>query len=464
MTPSSSSNFTGLTAGRNSFTRSKSLWIGFACLLTLMAFIAADSAQSLRSVEETSKEVRTQSRGRDQLLEQLRTDLYHSSTVLRDYILENNDIRAAEHKAELERVQGRLEQNVEAYGRKMPEAERRAFGIMRADLKSYWDSLTQVLQWKPEERRRIGIDYLRHDLVPRRAEVVQLVSQVSALDEREHDAAEQQLEATQANLRRRVTAVSILALIVGLAVALISIKRIQRLEREADARYREVEEARGRLRDLSARLVRAQEDERRILSRELHDEVGQSMSAMLVELGRLEIMGHGDEAYRSQFACVRRLAEANVGSVRNIALLLRPSMLDDLGLIPALRWQARETTRRTGMKVKINADEIGEEIPDEYRTCIYRIVQEALHNCARHSKAEAAHVNVRLDPGGLSVSVSDDGVGFDPRREKGIGLLGMEERVTRLGGNVRLQSSPGQGTVLSIRLPLAQAVREEQHA
>jgi signal transduction histidine kinase len=409
--------------------------------------------------------VRMQSRGRDQLLDRLRTDLYHSSTVLRDYILETDEVRAAEHKAELERVQVRIEQSIRSYEQRMPETERRAFRDMRDDLESYWNSLTLVLKWNPGERRRAGIDYLRYELVPRRAEVVQLVTQLSALDERENDTAEQQLESTQASLRWRVTAVSVLALIVGLVVALISVRHIRRLEREGGMRYREVEEARGRLRDLSARLVAAQEEERRNISRELHDEVGQSMSAMLVELGRLETIAVTDGSYHAQLACVRRMAEANVGSVRNIALLLRPSMLDDLGLIPALRWQAREVTRRTGLNVKMTAEEVGEDVPDAYRTCIYRIVQEALHNCSRHAKAVEARVAVHRDSEGLSVSIQDDGVGFDPNQEKGIGLLGMEERVTRLGGRVHLKAQPGHGTVLSIRLPFAPIVQQlETHA
>jgi|SRR5579871_6107050 len=440
------------------------LWLGFTCLLALMAFTAVDSTQSLRNLERTSMTARMQSRARDQLLEQLRTDLYHSSTVLRDYILETDDVRAAAHKAELERVQARIEQNVQSYEQKMPETERRAFRDMRDDLESYWKSLTVVLKWDSEQRRRTGIDYLRYELVPRRAQVVQLVTELSALDEREHDAAEQQLESTQANLRRRVTAISVLALMVSLLVALISVQRIRRLEREAEMRYREAEDARSRLRDLSARLVAAQEEERRNISRELHDEVGQSMSAMLVELGRLENILARDGASQAQLACVRRMAEENVGSVRNIALLLRPSMLDELGLVPALRWQAREVTRRTGLRVRLFADEIGDDIPDTHRTCVYRIVQEALHNCSRHARAAEARVAVRRDSEGLSVSVQDDGVGFDPSQEKGIGLLGMEERVTRLGGVVLLKSSPGRGTVLSIRLPFAAAPQVATHA
>src|SRR6185436_17749372 len=106
-------------------------------------------------------------------------------------------------------------------------------------------------------------------------------------------------------------------------------------------------------------------------------------------------------------------SEASVGMVRNMALLLRPSMLDDLGLIPALKWQAREVTRRTGLKVKMIADEIADDLLDSHRTCIYRVVQEALNNCAKHSRANLVRVVVRQDGEGLFASVEDDGVGFD---------------------------------------------------
>jgi signal transduction histidine kinase len=182
--------------------------------------------------------------------------------------------------------------------------------------------------------------------------------------------------------------------------------------------------------------------------------VGQSMSAMLIELGKLE--KESDSETRSdRLASIRRMAEASVGMVRNMALMLRPSMLDDLGLVAALRWQAREVTRRSDLKVKMIADEITEDLPDAYRTCLYRVVQEALNNCAKHSRATQVRVVVHREPDGLSVTVQDDGIGFEPGQEKGMGLLGMEERVVRLGGQFSVDSKPGSGTVLRIYFPLA---------
>jgi signal transduction histidine kinase len=131
-------------------------------------------------------------------------------------------------------------------------------------------------------------------------------------------------------------------------------------------------------------------------------------------------------------------------------------MLDDLGLVSALKWQAKEVARRTGMKVRVDAEDVSDDLPDVYRTCIYRVVQEALHNATRHSKAAHVCVTVRREPSGVSVEIQDDGAGFHSGQEKGMGILGMEERVRHLGGEFHVQSEPGRGTSVSVRLPLQQ--------
>ena len=141
------------------------------------------------------------------------------------------------------------------------------------------------------------------------------------------------------------------------------------------------------------------------------------------------------------------------------ALLLRPSMLDDLGLVAALQWQARETSRRTGLLVNVTTANVSDDLADAYKTCVYRVVQEALHNASRHAGAKQIRVDVRVEenPEGnarLRLAVQDDGRGFDPKIEHGIGLLGMEERVTNLEGHFVIDSGPGRGTLLAIEIPL----------
>ena len=119
-------------------------------------------------------------------------------------------------------------------------------------------------------------------------------------------------------------------------------------------------------------------------------------------------------------------------------------MLDDLGLIPALEWQAREVSRRSSLKVKVQAENVQDSLPDAIRTCVYRIVQEALHNASRHSGAKSAVVGVRQTAGELELTVQDDGSGFDPNTTRGLGLLGMEERVKQLGGGSRSSHNRGK--------------------
>jgi len=426
----------------------------FAGLLLLMSCLAVDSARQTRDVSTTSAALRKESRDRDTLLDQLLADIYRSATLTRDYMLEHDDVLAAGQKAELQQLRRQVEQALVRYGDHAPEKERVVVQSLQQHAESYWTSLAPALDWGRTARREQGEMFLRNTILPRRDEVVQFAKQVNALDERSLDAAEERLQVVQAQFQSRVGAISILALALGSILAIVVVRHAQRLEVEANTRFDEVLAAREDLRRLSDRLVKVQEEERRNLSRELHDDLGQSMSAMLIELGNLESALAGAEIHWDGLASVRRMAEENVAKVRNMALLLRPAMLDELGLVPALRWHAREVARRTGLKVKMIVDELNDDLPDASRTCIYRVVQEALNNCVRHSKAGEVRVVIHRDADGLSISVQDNGVGFDPLQQKGLGLLGMMERVSGLGGQFHIKSQPGQGTILSTYFPL----------
>jgi signal transduction histidine kinase len=210
--------------------------------------------------------------------------------------------------------------------------------------------------------------------------------------------------------------------------------------------YVEVAEARTQLKELSARLVQAQEMERRSLSRELHDEVGQALSAVLVELRNLSdgFEVHSAEQSRRHIETIKNLVEGTVRVVRNMALLLRPSMLDDLGLIPALKWPPRESSKRTAsnntpMDVTITAELDSDELPDDYKTCIYRVVEEALHNCARHSHASTVRIRVGQEANRLLLTVQDNGKGIRRSRNQRARVAGDSGARYPAGRN--LQSS-----------------------
>jgi signal transduction histidine kinase len=150
------------------------------------------------------------------------------------------------------------------------------------------------------------------------------------------------------------------------------------------------------------------------------------------------------------------LVEEALRSVRNLALLIRPSMLDDLGLEPALRWQTREFSRRCGVPVALAIEGQLDRLPEAPRLCVYRAIQEALTNCGKHANASRVTVTVSHEDDRVSASVQDNGKGFDKVRLQthGLGLLGMSERVRALQGVITVSSEPGRGTLISLEVPL----------
>jgi signal transduction histidine kinase len=319
----------------------------------------------------------------------------------------------------------------------------------------YWKVLDPVFHWNAQEKTVRTDAFMHQELFPRRATTLEIADRIAAVNEQEVTNGDERLKQLFDRFRYRLGLMLAITLGFGLLLAVATTRRILRLARDADLRYHQVVEAQRELKELSARLVEAQEQERRAISRELHDEVGQSLSALLMELGNLGAAAPRDADFRRHVESIRKLAESSVQVVRNMALLLRPSMLDDLGLVPALQWQAREISKRTGLSVTVDAENVADDLPEEHKTCIYRVVQEALHNCARHALAHSVRIQVVQESERIRLSVRDDGQGFDSAHVRGLGLLGMEERVTHLGGHFHLQSEPGLGTLLRIEIPLA---------
>lgn len=324
---------------------------------------------------------------------------------------------------------------------------------LREMLQRHWQTLNSAMPPSSAGRRE-GRPFEESQAAPLRTAILEITTRVDNVDAAQLAATESGIQSQFDKTARRLSVVLNIALGATLLLALGCILYILRIERQNRRNYQEIVKGRRELEQLSERLVNAHEDERRSISRELHDEVGQTLNAVLVDAANLaNHLPPDDAAARQYLDSIRKLADSSVNSIRNIALLLRPSMLDDLGLIPALEWQAREVSRRSNIKVKVIAENVPESLPDALRTSVYRVAQEALHNVSRHSHALAATVTVSQANSALSLKVEDDGTGFDPRRTRGLGLVGMEERVKRLGGRLEILSRPGKGTVLRASFP-----------
>jgi two-component system sensor histidine kinase UhpB len=229
---------------------------------------------------------------------------------------------------------------------------------------------------------------------------------------------------------------------------------------------RELELSHERLRALSRRLFEVQEEERRRLARDLHDDVGQALTALKIQLESLARAG-GELAARPRVDECVDTVQHTLERVRHLSISLRPPQLDDLGLAAALRSHLDRQARVSGLQAHFEAGDAPQEIAPETETACFRVAQEAVNNVVRHARARNLWLRLFTAGGRLAISVRDDGLGFDLEavRERSagggsLGLLGMEERMALAGGSFELRSAPGQGTILLATFPLAAPLRE----
>jgi two-component system sensor histidine kinase UhpB len=216
-----------------------------------------------------------------------------------------------------------------------------------------------------------------------------------------------------------------------------------------------LEETAERLRAFPAQVLRAQEDERRRIARELHDEAAQLLTSLLVRLRLLEQTKTPEDA-RARVGELRDLTQRALQDVRRIAVELRPAVLDDLGLAAAIQAQVDDLNGARGVRATLAADRVDGRLPPELELVFYRVAQEALTNVARHAKASSARVRLARSDGRIVLEVEDDGVGFElqgPAARGGLGLEGMRERMALIGGEIRVESRPGRGTKVIASAP-----------
>jgi two-component system sensor histidine kinase UhpB len=210
----------------------------------------------------------------------------------------------------------------------------------------------------------------------------------------------------------------------------------------------------------AGQILRAQEQERKRIARELHDETSQVLTSLLISLALLEETVTSEEG-RQRVADTRALAHQTLRAVRNLSIDLRPSALDDLGLLPALRWYIKEYQQKCAVEVEFTAHGLKQRLPAEMETALYRVIQESLTNTAKHAHARHAWVSLSEESGTIRARVRDDGQGFDapavlrtPWQDRGLGLAGMQERVMLLDGSIKIESQPDQGTSIEVAIPV----------
>jgi two-component system sensor histidine kinase UhpB len=210
-----------------------------------------------------------------------------------------------------------------------------------------------------------------------------------------------------------------------------------------------------------SQIIEAQENERRRISRELHDEIGQALYAIKFNLEMIDKdLPQATPSVRGRLGEAKSLSSQTLTSMRQLALDLRPTMLDDLGLIPTLRWYVQNFSNRLNIYSNFEAMGLEEKLPPQIETAFYRIIQEALNNIAKHAQADRVEISLMRRDSKILASIQDNGKGFDLDKvlhpespERGFGLIGIQERVALLGGQIDIQSRPGSGTLIHIEVP-----------
>jgi signal transduction histidine kinase len=439
---------------------SKIRWIllaGFGGMLLLMVLAGVGSLRSLKQLNQLSSEVTQRFTARNQALITVVVSFHTYADQMEQYLLSDALLSDASTASEITKRGAAVHGAISKYPQDRDSEERLLLvqieNGLTADERSFNDVLTSG--GGSAERRQRGHTIVFEELMPTGMQILQLANALSELNSKRLDHQNHALALQFENLQIKLARMVLLTLVAGLLLSLVAAYYILRLEQYGRERYLALAQSREELERLSRRLVDAQEAERHSISRELHDEVGQSLGALLVDIGQLSrLLSSDDHLVLQEIARIKAAAESAVKSTRDMALLLRPPMLDDLGLVPALEWQARETSRRGDMEVDVQAAELTDDPPDQIKICIYRVVQEALQNAATHAHAKHAQVLLKREPHSIVVEISDDGAGFQPERTRGMGILGMEERVRQLGGTFFIQSARGKGTIVHAGLPL----------
>ena len=384
------------------------------------------------------------------------SDLYRTSLLLRDD-LATQGVEQVRARQELIDLLAHLSKHPVSRPSWISADMRRELDTLETLRRDYIDRANIVTAWPEQRRKLLGIDYLSSHLAPARESFISAERKLATLVRSLSDEHDRETAGSLQRIEWLVVRIVAGVVLLSLAFAAVAIWRFGRYEDERESHLVRLQQAESGLRTLSQRIVMSQEIERKKLSRDLHDEVGQSLTALRVQLGQME---PADASLRSHWVLASDLAERSLRSVREMARGLRPAMLDDLGLAPALQWLAREFSKNTPLNVDVEVEGDTAGLSEQARTALFRIAQEALTNCVKHAGSADAKVLLQEGPAEFALTVQDNGNGFLAGSTSGIGLLGMRERIEELGGAFAVIASPGGGTLIRATLPKTVLERE----
>jgi signal transduction histidine kinase len=430
------------------------LALGFGATLGLWVFAGYYFTQRMADVQRESAAVNRRYMEAQELLSSMRTQVLLGSLSARDALLDPDSETVAIYRRQIEETYAGVDRALQHYVPILDSrAERDRVNGLRREIASFSGTLIDVLG-SDRSRWRSQAGTLLARLMSRRTSVMQLSDNIQTLNRSAFVQQQQAVALIYAQTQRRVWQTLGFAVLASLGIALFATLYVARLERDLERRQIKERQTTEDLQRLSTKLVSAQEEERRTIARELHDEIGQVLMAIKVELAlaqrRMDAAGVSGRLLDD----AQTITDGALHTVRDLSHLLHPALLDDFGLPAAVDSYLAGFGERHGIAVELLHEAMDERLAPEIEAAAYRIVQEALTNVAKHAGASLAFVYLRRRGEVLELSIEDNGVGFDPECcGRGLGLIGIRERVAHLVGTVRIDSAPGRGTRLTVGLP-----------
>lgn len=434
--------------------------LGFLLMLGIWLFAWYPLNMRIAEAQAQAAAINERYARAQEVLSSVRTQVVYESVYLRDALLDPDPQALAGYRAQLEASSRAVDETLKRY---VPfsnsEAEREQFTRVRQEVDAFRSTMLDVFSTggsrTPDDARRL----LTSRITPSRDSVIGVSEQVQGLNRSGYVRQQGEIADIYREVQQQVWVRLGAALIIGLAIAALAVFYAGRLEgRIRQHMVRNLQITRD-LQRLSAKLVTAQEEERRNIARELHDEIGQALTAVKVELALAQRSVENAGGPPRGLENARSITDVALQQVRDLSHLLHPAMLDDLGLIPTVESYVKRFGQRHAIRSELLHEGVHERLAAEIEASVYRIIQEAMTNVAKHSKATLCRVQLKQLVNTLWVQVEDDGVGFDADSviagdRRGLGLISIRERVSQLGGRVWIHTAPGQGTRLTVEMPV----------
>ncbi|MEX2264003.1 MAG: histidine kinase [Bryobacteraceae bacterium] len=425
------------------------LLIGLAVTLAAVAIFAWYSLRQVEGLRSLQTDTVDASRKDSLQLLRIQNNLHSLALAMRDMIEGTEPYPLQAWKAQFDRIRFDLEDALRIESELTPASRSPEQQLhLEMSLSQFWNSTGRMFDHARVGREKEAREMIRHTLEPQQAALTATVARLLVLNNEAEERAVLEIQKIYDGVERNTYyfVAAMLLAILGTSLYLIQANRRIFTDLQALSDQRRV---------LARKLISVQEEILHSVSRELHDEFGQILTAVGAMLSRAEKQGlPPDSPFRTELAEVREVAQSTLEKMRSLSQVLRPTILDDYGLEKTLEWYVNQFEKQTGIVIRYEKQGTGRRIDDEIAIHVYRILQEALNNVARHSHSSTASVQVRFEADRLLMEVGDKGIGLPARPNGGLGLVAMRERAEILQGTLELRRKLEGGTLVKLDVPL----------